>query len=50
MPQIPRTDIIGMRHRLVHAYVDVDHDLLWIIVTEDAPDLLAQINFALETN
>jgi uncharacterized protein with HEPN domain len=28
-PHIPWMDIIGMRHRLVHAYFDVDHDILW---------------------
>jgi uncharacterized protein with HEPN domain len=28
-PQIPWAVIIGMRHRLVHAYADVDHDILW---------------------
>jgi uncharacterized protein with HEPN domain len=27
--QIPWAAIIGMRHRLVHAYVDIDLDLVW---------------------
>lgn len=27
-PEIPWQDIIGMRHRLVHAYFDIDLDIL----------------------
>jgi uncharacterized protein with HEPN domain len=42
-PQIPWPVIIGMRHRLVHAYTDVDHDILWTTVIEAAPPLLAQV-------
>lgn len=32
-----------MRHRLVHAYFDVDLTILWDTVTEALPDLLAKI-------
>ncbi len=39
-PQVPWAAIIGMRHRLVHAYFDVDHDILWTTATEAAPGLL----------
>lgn len=42
-PDVPWSAIIGMRHRLVHAYADIDHDILWTTATESAPDLLAQI-------
>jgi uncharacterized protein with HEPN domain len=42
-PAIPWAEIIGMRHRLVHAYVDIDLDLVWTTATEAAPTLLAQI-------
>jgi len=42
-PEIPWAVIIGMRHRLVHAYSDINHDILWTTVTEAAPELLAQI-------
>jgi uncharacterized protein with HEPN domain len=42
-PQIPWATIIGMRHRLVHAYVDIDLDLVWTTATEAAPALLAQV-------
>jgi len=32
--------IIGMRNRLVHAYFDIDRDILWKTVTEEIPDLI----------
>ena len=40
--------VIGMRHRLVHAYADIDHDILWTTATEAASTLLAEVNSALE--
>jgi uncharacterized protein with HEPN domain len=42
-PQIPGTLISGMRHRLVHAYFDINHDILWTTATESVPELLAQV-------
>ena len=38
-PEIPWEDIIGMRHRLVHAYFDINLDILWKTVHEDLPML-----------
>ncbi|MSP11805.1 MAG: DUF86 domain-containing protein [Chloroflexi bacterium] len=43
-PNIPWADIIGMRHRLVHAYFDINLDVLWQTVQNDLPTLIAQIN------
>ncbi len=43
LPTIPWADIIGMRHRLVHAYFDINLDILWQTVQEDLPGLIAQI-------
>lgn len=40
MPNIPWSLIVGMRNRLVHAYFDVDRDILWTTVTEALPALL----------
>jgi len=37
---VPWAKIIGMRNRLVHAYFDVNLDILWTTATEAAPDLL----------
>ncbi|WP_020507742.1 HepT-like ribonuclease domain-containing protein [Lamprocystis purpurea] len=40
---IPWKSIIGMRNRLVHAYFDIDADILWVAVTVEIPALLAQV-------
>jgi uncharacterized protein with HEPN domain len=40
--QIPWALITGMRHRLVHAYFDINHDILWTTATESVPELLAE--------
>jgi uncharacterized protein with HEPN domain len=39
-PDIPWPVIVGMRNRLVHAYFDINLDILWTTVTEALPDLL----------
>jgi uncharacterized protein with HEPN domain len=39
-PAVPWIAIIGMRNRLVHAYFDIDRDILWKTVTEEIPDLI----------
>jgi uncharacterized protein with HEPN domain len=35
--------MIGMRHRIVHDYMRVDEDILWVVVTEDLPPLIAAL-------
>jgi uncharacterized protein with HEPN domain len=30
-----------MRHRIVHDYMSVDEDILWVVVTKDLPPLIA---------
>ena len=40
-PDIPWEDIIGMRHRLVHAYFDINLDILWRTVQDDILSLIA---------
>lgn len=43
LPQVPWAAITGMRNRLVHAYFEVDLDILWVTVQQALPDLLAQL-------
>lgn len=43
LPQIPWQNIIGMRNRLIHAYYDINLDILWKTVTEDLPPLIAEL-------
>ena len=42
-PEVPWSDIIGMRHRIVHDYMDVDEDIVWDVVTFELPALLEKI-------
>ena len=40
LPGIPWADMIGMRHRLVHAYFDINLDVLWRTIQQDLPELV----------
>ena len=42
-PEIPWPKIVGMRHRLVHAYYDINNDVLWNTVTANLPPLVAAL-------
>jgi uncharacterized protein with HEPN domain len=44
MPGIPWDDRIGMRHRLVHAYFDIDLDILWETAQKDRSPLIAELD------
>ena len=48
LPDIPWEDIIGMRHRLVHAYFDINLDILWATVQKDLPPLVAALRKILD--
>lgn len=43
-PEIPWVDIIGMRNRLIHAYFDINLDLVWDTVTANLPPLVDQLS------
>ena len=40
LQSLPWADVIGMRHRLVHAYFDINLDILWRTVQGDIPALI----------
>ena len=40
LPDVPWSDIVGMRNRLVHAYFDINLDILWQTVQQDLPPLI----------
>jgi uncharacterized protein with HEPN domain len=42
-PGIPWNLIVGMRHKIVHDYMDVDFDIVWETATGDLPGLVAQL-------
>ncbi len=43
LPTVPWNLIISMRNRLIHAYANIDHDILWKTVIEEIPALLARL-------
>jgi uncharacterized protein with HEPN domain len=43
LPKIPWGNIVGMRNRLIHAYFDINLDILWMTVTEDLPPLITEL-------
>jgi uncharacterized protein with HEPN domain len=45
---IPWKNIIGMRNRLIHAYFDINLDVLWKTIVEDLPPLIAELEKVLE--
>ncbi len=42
-PEIPWSDIIGMRHKVVHDYLEVDDDIVWDVATTDLPPIVAAL-------
>jgi uncharacterized protein with HEPN domain len=46
LPHIPWDVIIGMRHRLVHAYHDINLDVLWDTVTRNLSPLIEALEKA----
>jgi uncharacterized protein with HEPN domain len=42
-PQLPWRQIIGMRNRLIHAYFDIDYDIIWRTIHQSLPTLQNQI-------
>jgi len=42
-PQIAWAQLIGLRNRLIHAYDAVDFDILWRILSQDLPVLVAEL-------
>lgn len=39
-PRIPWRRIISTRNRLIHAYFDIDLDIVWITATQSIPELV----------
>ena len=42
-PEVPWPQIIGMRNRIIHAYFEVNLDILWETVTNRIPELIEQL-------
>jgi uncharacterized protein with HEPN domain len=42
-PQVPWKDAMRMRNRLIHAYFDINLDVVWKTVVEDLPPLVSTL-------
>ncbi|HEY2446825.1 MAG TPA: HepT-like ribonuclease domain-containing protein [Rhizomicrobium sp.] len=42
-PEVPWLQIVAMRNRLIHAYFDIDREILLKTATEEIPALLPQL-------
>ena len=42
-PRVPWRQIIATRNRLIHGYLGIDDDVLWSIIQDDIPSLLASL-------
>jgi uncharacterized protein with HEPN domain len=49
-PEIPWSQIVGLRHRLIHGYDAVDLDILWQIIMHDLPPLVATLETIVATS
>lgn len=41
--EVPWSKIIGFRHKVVHDYLEVNFDIVWLVATDDLPPLVAQL-------
>jgi uncharacterized protein with HEPN domain len=44
LPNIPWSDVVAMRNRLIHGYDSVDPDILWDTIKHDLPPLVAAVD------
>lgn len=49
-PELPWKAIVAMRNRLVHAYFDIDRDIVWNTVVVDLPPLVAVVETILDAS
>jgi uncharacterized protein with HEPN domain len=47
LPNIPWSKMIGMRNRLIHAYSEIDLEVLWDTIETSLPPLVSQLESAL---
>lgn len=47
IPSVPWNEVRAMRNRLIHAYFDVNLDIVWATVQDDLPALVAALDATL---
>ena len=40
---LPWKELVGMRNRLIHAYFDIDHDVIWKTIREYLPSFTKEV-------
>ncbi len=45
-PEVPWSQIVGLRNRLIHGYDSVDLEILWRILSDDLPRLIEALEDA----
>ena len=48
VPGVPWPAIIGMRNRIIHAYFDVNTEVVWKTVREEIPALIPKLKALLQ--
>ena len=48
-PQIPWKEIVGMRSKVVHDYLNVDEDIVWQTIKNDLPALILELEKILQS-
>ena len=48
-PDIPWQDMIAMRNRLIHAYFDLDLDLIWETARQELPGIIPRLEALLDS-
>lgn len=47
---LPWRSMIGMRHKLVHEYMDVDYDVVWLTITQRLPELITELETIIQAD
>jgi len=42
-PDLPWKQLVGMRNRLIHAYFDVDNEVIWMTAKNNLPGFCGQL-------
>ena len=48
LSELPWASMIGIRHRLVHAYFEINRDILWTTASQAVPRLVEQLETLLQ--
>lgn len=49
-PEIPWVRMVGIRNRLIHAYFDIDLDIVWQTVRDELPSLIEHLQTILASD